>query len=603
MTAPRSRPRLGAHVEEAGTRFAAFTEASACAVQVLGPAGAEPTSHAMRAVGGGYFELLLPSVGGGALYYFVIDGRSLPDPYARFLPHGVHGPALVVTSEYRWQNAPVERRLSEQVIYELHIGTFTEAGTYAAASQRLPALAELGVTTIELMPVAAFAGSRGWGYDGVALYAPHAAYGTPDELRALVDAAHSLGLGVLLDVVYNHFGPAGNYLSAYAKSYFSSGIHNAWGNVPNFSDPALRELVLHNARYWFDEFRFDGLRLDAVHAIVDVSPLHVLRELAELAQSSTPARLLIAEDDRNQAALVTDLELSALWADDFHHQLRVTLTGERDGYYTAYEPGTSGIATAINEGWLFSGRQHPTTGKPRGTPAHALAAESLVYCIQNHDQIGNRAFGDRLTASIGLEAYRAISMLLLFLPMTPLLFMGQEWAASTPFLYFTDHDAELGELVRAGRRREFAAFSQFADEGARSTIPDPQAESTLLASRLDWSESEAGVHAETRALYKNALALRQLDPVLRASGRRELSAQALGDVLCVRRWFQSQSRLLLVNLGRTGVALDTLMPAAEDQHPRILLRSSPGPSDSLPGATALLLATPLNPNSLQGHPP
>jgi maltooligosyltrehalose trehalohydrolase len=269
----------------------------------------------------------------------------------------------------------------------------------------------------------------------------------------LLDAAHALGLGMLLDVVYNHFGPSGNYLAAYAPSYFSETVENAWGKAPNFADPALRRLVLENARYWLEEVGFDGLRIDASHAIVDPSPKHILTELAELAHGLKPRRLVIAEDERNSSALVADSGLDALWADDFHHQVRVTLGGERTGYYAAFERSARGVADVINRGWLYTGQVSPVTGEPRGSSAERLPAEALVYCIQNHDQIGNRAFGDRLDDVTGQEAFRAASLLLLFLPMTPLLFMGQEWAASTPFLYFTDHDAELGALIREGWRR------------------------------------------------------------------------------------------------------------------------------------------------------
>jgi maltooligosyltrehalose trehalohydrolase len=425
--------------------------------------------------------------GHGTLYKFVVDGRELPDPYARSLPHGVHGPAMVIAPGPA--SLPrASRPLHEQVIYELHVGTFSVEGTYAAAAERLRELADLGVTTIELMPVSSFAGRWGWGYDGVAHFAPFAPYGAPDDLRAFVARAHDLGLAVILDVVYNHFGPAGNYLAEFSPAYFSTERTTPWGRALDFTQPAMRGYVLDNARYWFEEFGFDGLRLDAVHAIEDPSEKSILKELVELARSFDPPRLLIAEDDRNDPSAVLELGLDALWADDFHHQVRVTLTGERDGYYAGYQPGVADLARAIARGWLYEGQCPPGKSEGRGKPATLLPAQAFVYCIQNHDQVGNRALGDRITEQISLADYAMISTLLLFLPMTPLLFMGQEWAASTPFAFFSDHDAELGRLVSRGRREEFKAFRAFADATARARIPDPQAPETFEHSRLRWEE-------------------------------------------------------------------------------------------------------------------
>jgi maltooligosyltrehalose trehalohydrolase len=587
---PPGRPVLGAHVEGGLVRFATFAQAASCAVRLVDENEVELAQVEMEALGDGYFQVSIPGLQPGALYWFVVDGRPLPDPHARCLPRGVHGPAAVVVPGYAFQHLPPVRSASEQVIYELHIGTFSEAGTFAGAQRLLPALVELGVTTIELMPVAAFAGERGWGYDGVALYAPHAAYGTADELRELVDQAHGLGLCVLLDVVYNHFGPSGNYLASYAPSYFSAELNNAWGAAPNFAEPALRGLVLDNARYWLREFGFDGLRLDATHAILDTSPKHILSELSELAHELLPRQILIAEDERNRAELVTLFGLDALWADDFHHQLRVTLTGERTGYYADYEPSVQGVADVINRGWLFTGQRSAVSGLARGTNADALPAAAFVYCIQNHDQIGNRARGERLSTLLSAEAFRAASMLLLFLPMTPLLFMGQEWAATTPFLYFTDHDPELGAQVREGRRREFAAFPEFADEAARERIPDPQAEATFRASKLRWAERELPEHQATLELYRAALALRRDDPVLASAGRDELLAQASGDVLMVHRWRGNERRVLVVNLGREPLGLESVAPRIRLRQGRALLRSSQGLDSVLPPHSAVLLA-------------
>jgi maltooligosyltrehalose trehalohydrolase len=473
------------------------------------------------------------------------------------------------------------------VIYELHVGTFTQSGTFAGVIERLPDLVALGVTAIELMPVAAFAGERGWGYDGVALYAPHAAYGTPDELRQLVDEAHGLGLSVLLDVVYNHFGPAGNYLTAYSPVYFSEEVHNAWGQAPNYAHPVMRKLVLENARYWLEEFGFDGLRLDATHAILDPSPLHVLDELVEQVRSIEPPRWLIAEDERNFAALVTQVGVSAVWADDFHHQVRVTLTGERGGYYAAFQPSVHGLAEVINRGWLYSGQVNPVTGERRGTSADDLPAQALVYCIQNHDQVGNRAMGDRFPPG---ESYRAASLLLLFLPMTPVLFMGQEWSATTPFLYFTDHEPELGHLVSEGRRREFAGFSEFSDPDAQERIPDPQARETFMASKLRWSERELPEQARTLELFRSALALRRTDPVWVAGTRKELRAEAVAGALVVKRSRGEARRILIMNLGVSGVSLAQLAEHLQLPVYDVQLRSSLDRGDVVPPGTAVVLA-------------
>jgi maltooligosyltrehalose trehalohydrolase len=565
-------------------RFCAFTSAPSCCVQLVDREQRELSRHELTPLGGGYFELLVRGARAGALYFFVVAGRSLPDPYARSLPLGVHGPAEVVEPSYAFRHLPPARPLAQQVIYELHVGTFTEQGTFAAARERLPQLVELGVTTLELMPVAAFAGERGWGYDGVALYAPHRAYGTLDELRELIDAAHGLGLSVLLDVVYNHFGPSGNYLAAYAPSYFSRGSESAWGRSPDFTDPALRQLVLDNARFWLRDMGFDGLRLDATHAIFDPSARHVLAELADIAHELAPPQLVIAEDERNRADLVSSLGLDALWADDFHHQLRVCLTGESQGYYADFRRSVPDLAELLQRGWLYTGQQSRVQGRPRGAPADTLAAEAFVYCIQNHDQVGNRALGDRLSQNVAPNAYRAASLLLLFLPMTPLLFMGQEWGARTPFLYFTDHEADLGEAVKNGRRRE---FPEFADPNG---IPDPQAVETFRASKLRWQELDEPEARRTLDLYRSALSLRKTDEVLARGGRSQLSATARGNVLVVQRHFGASRRTLLMSFGNAPVDVQGLALELGLHRARPLLSSSTS-HDSLGRHDAIILAS------------
>jgi maltooligosyltrehalose trehalohydrolase len=579
------RPLLGALADEGGVSFGAYvTPSRACAVRIRDADGAARGLYPMRAIGGGYFETRVEGAGPGTLYELVIDGRKLPDPHARFLPMGVHGPARVEAARYVPKNRPVATRLAEQIIYEIHVGTFTPEGTYDAARRRLGYLASLGVRTIELMPLAAFAGARGWGYDGVAHYAPFAPYGEPDDLRRFVDEAHGYGLSVVLDVVYNHFGPSGNYLSAFSDEYFVQ-AETTWGQAPDFARAPMRRYVIDNATYWVREFGFDGLRLDAIHAIDDRSEVHVLREVTA-AVHQLGKRVLFAEDERNDPDVVTSLGFDALWADDFHHQLRVTLTGENEGYYGAYAPGARGVADAINRGWIYEGQIFPATGNPRGKPARELLAESLVYCIQNHDQIGNRPFGDRLSASVSTDAYCAASMLLLFLPMTPLLFMGQEWAASTPFLYFTDHEPELGDAIAEGRRRELRSFSAFADPA--SALPDPQAAQTFESSKLRWDERSEEAHRAVLELYRELLYLRRTDPVLQDPARERLQAEARGDVLVVRRALGADVRVLCVNFGATSVPLRRL-----EIGPRLLpVLTSCGEleGDVLPAKSAVLLA-------------
>lgn len=591
-------PILGAQLRGDGTCFGAYcTTARDCAVRLYHRDGQPVATYGLTARGDGYFATAVAGVGAGALYKFVLDERELPDPYARFLPQGVHGPAQVMDAAYQLQHAGVSRPLAEHVIYELHVGAFTTAGTYAGAEQRLPALVALGVTAIELLPLSAFPGQRGWGYDGVAHFAPFAPYGTPDELRHFIDTAHGLGLAVFLDVVYNHFGPSGNYLASYSPTYFAPDLRNAWGAAPDFRQPVMRRYVLDNAQYWLGEFGFDGLRLDATHAMIDLSPRHILRELAEVVARRFPAprKLLFAEDDRNEPALVGELGLDAQWADDFHHAVRVTLTGEQDGYYAAYAPGAAGIAETIRGGWFYRGQPFPThlDKQPRGKPAEALPAAAFVYCIQNHDQIGNRALGDRLCASVPLAAYQLASTLLLFLPMTPLLFMGQEWAASSPFQFFTDHDAELGPLISKGRREEFKGFAAFADPRLLAQIPDPQAAETFIRSRLRWEERETEPHRSTLALYTALLQLRRTDPVLRAAPRVNLTVETHDAVLVVRRWLGTEERLLLANFAPAPVPLARLAGLVGARlhplHPLLRTGEPTGAPEILAGYEALLL--------------
>lgn len=567
---------------------------------MLDPESPTPRRHRLTAGADGSWSDTLEGATAGTRYAYRLDGDGpYPDPASRFQPEGVHGPSMVVDpgafawSDAGWRGVPLDRA----VLYELHVGTFTPEGTFAAAAARLPYLADLGVTVVELMPVADFAGSRNWGYDGVSLFAPSHHYGTPDDLRRFVEAAHRLGLAVMLDVVDNHFGPDGAYQALFSPFYLSTRHRSPWGSAVNLdgdeSGP-VRAFFIENALHWLHEYRIDGLRLDATHALVDDSPRHFLAELAGRVRASVTDRevLLIAEDERNLATIVRPAAdggwgLDAVWADDFHHQVRVLTAGDRDGYYQDYSGSIADLAVTLRRGWFYCGQHSSYAGHPRGTDPAEVPLERRVICIQNHDQIGNRPFGRRLHHQIDSASYRAVTALLLFAPATPLLFMGQEWAASTRFCFFTDHHPELGRLVTEGRRAEFARFEAFADEAQRARIPDPQAWSTFEMSRLTWEEQAQPGHAEVLELYRGLLRLRRTEPALRPGGRVEvIELDEFG--LAVARTPPAGDPLLLVacltgsgtsELARSGPAMPgsgwELVLATDDPAPDIDLRDAP----------------------------
>ncbi len=549
--------RLGAWPEGDGVAFRVWAPASErVEVVVYGP-DAERVEP-LRPESGGYFSGHLPGLGAGARYRYRLDGGdAFPDPASRFQPDGVHGPSEVVDpAAHRWRDEgwgglPLEA----MVIYELHVGTFSPAGTFDGAAERLDELAELGVTAIEVMPIANFPGSRNWGYDGVNLYAPATAYGGPDGFKRLVDAAHERGIAVILDVVYNHLGPEGNYLPAVTGgAYFTDRHHTPWGDAVDYANPGVRDFVLRNVIHWVEEYHVDGLRLDATHAILDDSPVHILRDIADAVHSAaTRPTLVIAEDERNERRLVLPAEeggygLDAVWADDLHHELRRLAAGDSEGYYASYAGTVDELETTLRRGWLFEGQHCPHAGAPRGASAEGIPPQRFVHCVQNHDQVGNRAFGERLTEQVAPAVYRALSALLLLSPYTPLLWMGQEWAASTPFLYFTDLPEELGRKVTAGRREEFGHFAAFRDPQVRERIPDPQARATFERSRLRWEERDSPGHAGVLALYRALLRLRRDEPALREPRRATFAVAALGrDALLIRRDHPVASVLLVVN--------------------------------------------------------
>lgn len=494
----------------------------------------------------GWWALDAPELATGTEYAFSLDGGPpRPDPRSRWQPHGVHGPSRVVDrgASVRTDGGWRGFNLPSAVLYELHVGTFTPGGTLGSAIDRLDHLVELGVAAVSLMPVHAFSGRHGWGYDGVALYAVHDAYGGPAELERFVDACHGRGLGVILDVVYNHLGPSGNYLAEFGP-YFTDRYGTPWGAAINFDGPGsdeVRRFVIDNALMWLRDYHIDGLRLDAVHAILDTSAVHVLEELAVevealSAQVGRPL-WLIPESDLNDPRLLWSRErggfgLHAQWSDDFHHALHAALTGESSGYYADFGE-LEDIATALRRAYVYGGRRSPYRDRRHGRPADGLTGHRFLSYIQNHDQVGNRAQGERIGQLVGPELQKVAAALVLTAPFIPMVFQGEEWAASTPFQYFTDHeDASLGAAVREGRRGEFASFGWEPE-----SIPDPQDPDTFRRSTLRWEEREQQPHADVEAWYRGLIAVRRSMPDLldgRMAGVDVVADDGAGTVM-VRR--------------------------------------------------------------------
>ncbi|MFN2571672.1 MAG: malto-oligosyltrehalose trehalohydrolase, partial [Gemmatimonadales bacterium] len=507
----------------------------------------------------GYFSGLVPGLKTGSTYRFRLDGdRSFPDPASRFQPEGPDGPSQVVDpSAFRWtDDAWRGIEPARQIVYELHIGTFTPQGTYAAAAEHIGALVDLGVTILEVMPLAEFSGAFGWGYDGVDWFAPYHGYGSCDDFRAFVNVAHAAGLGVILDVVYNHFGPAGNHLREFADTYFSTRHVTEWGEVINYDGEeceSVREFVLSNVRHWIEEYHLDGLRLDATQAINDDSPRHILQDIGAAAHGAARTRPvhLFAENEPQDATLVRRYGLDYIWCDDFHHLALVAATGRREAYYTDYGATPQEFVTAIKRGPLYQGQFYSWQKQRRGAPAWDLPSWRMVFCLENHDQTANSRDGRRLHQITSPGRYRALTALLLLAPQTPLLFQGEDFGSSAPFLYFADHEPELGRLVREGRATFLSQFSSIAGEDA-ANLPDPGDRATFERSRLDWSERERnGAHV---SLHRDLIALRRNDPVLSAHTREidgaVLGPNAPGGAFVIRFFAEhGDDRLLVVNLG------------------------------------------------------
>lgn len=531
----------------------------------------------MHATGNGWYEWVSTLAHAGSRYRYQIDnGLSVPDPASRYNPDDVHGASQVIDpAAFDWQDdAWYGRPWEEAVIYEIHVGTFTSEGTFAALEQKLDYLAWLGVTAIELMPIADFPGQRNWGYDGTLLFAPDSVYGTPEDLKHLVQSAHQRGLMVLLDVVYNHFGPEGNYLHCYAPQFFTEQHHTPWGAAINFDSEdsrTVRDFYLHNAHYWLEEYHFDGLRLDAVHAILDDSQPDILEELAQTVRQTLGAQRhihLVLENDHNASRYLAREQTrqitcyDAQWNDDAHHAYHVLLTGENDGYYADYaDQPIRHLGRCLTEGFAYQGEISVyRNGEPRGEPSAHLPPSAFVSFLQNHDQIGNRALGERLPALTTPAALRTAVILFLLSPAVPLLFMGEEWGTHEPFPFFCGFSGDLAEAVTAGRRKEFAHFKRFRNPAARDAIPDPCANHTFEQAKLDWQTQKHPSHREWLKLYHELLALRQRMIVPRlcdtCSGRFEiLSSHALH-----ADWSLGGAAQLsvCVNLGETPVNLISL---------------------------------------------
>jgi maltooligosyltrehalose trehalohydrolase len=537
---------------------------------------------AMRSDAQGYWrtEAEASSVRDG--YQYAVDGGNpLPDPRSRWQPDGVHGASQLIDADALRQ---VQRPgfhaapLRDAVIYELHVGTFTPAGTYAAAQAKLPHLVKLGITHVELMPLATFPGRHGWGYDGVDLYAPLPAYGSPQDLARFVAACHDMGLGVVLDVVYNHLGPDGNYLGCYGP-YFTDRVRTAWGEAVNYDgaySDEVRRFVIDNALMWLRDYGFDGLRLDAVHAIFSFEATHILEELAsavrQLGGELDRSFVLIAESDLNDPRLVHSearggYSLEAHWEDDFHHALHRFFTGETAGYYADFH-GLEDIAAALREGYVYQGQYSEFRRRRHGRSPRGVAPEQLVVCAQNHDQIGNRAQGERLSMLIGVPQLKAVAALTLLSPFVPLLFQGEEWGATTPFLYFTDHqDPTLGRLVAEGRAKEFSSFRWVGE------VPNPQEPRTFERSKLDWSELAKPSHAQLFDWHRRLIELRS------HKSHRDRSRKARVKFDADARWLQFQHAGVLALFNFAGEARRVPLPAGAWE---LALSSEPGDDGEIP---------------------
>ena len=630
MTASSWQLETGAHVIDGGrVRFRVWAPAARKVEVEVYPWPHGIVRHDMARDGDGVWSAVIEA-SAGTLYRYRLDEHwAYADPCSRSQPEGVHGPSQVIDpASFRWTDGGWHGLDTQTlVLYELHVGTYTPEGTFDALVGQLDELKSLGVTALELMPIAEFPGQRNWGYDGVDLFAPESTYGGPAGLQRLVNEAHARGIGIILDVVYNHLGPDGNYLRSFSPDYFTDRHQTPWGDAINFdgdNSRPVRRFFVWNALYWLHEYHIDGLRLDASHQMHDDGSKHILQELAEAVHKLGPAgrsSLIMAEDERNNPRLVLPPDgggygLDATWVDDFHHTVHVLLTGEYEGYLGSYEGTAVEIARLLRVGFLYHTPPKDPGEEPAGV-APMIPAHQLIYCLQNHDQVGNRPFGKRLCNLVDVERYKAACALLLLVPCTPLVFMGDEFAASTPFLYFTDHHQELAEQVAAGRIEEFRSFWA-SREREWQRIPDPQSEETFERSRLDLRDRERSPNSGVYSLWKELLRLRHRDTVFMKQDRWRMLAEAAAPALvAVERWDEDENRrLLLVNLGETdanfdlaeqpwlgdaaGVAWEPLLCSAEQRFagPGVDLQALellPGAPVTVPRGSAIVWAADLTP--------
>jgi maltooligosyltrehalose trehalohydrolase len=529
----------------------------------------------------GYFSGLVKDAGPGTLYRFRLDAdRTLyPDPASRFQPDGPHGPSEVIDPKtFVWSDGGWKGvTLKGQVIQEVHVGTFTPEGTWAAAAEKLPIIAETGITLVEVMPVNDFPGRFGWGYDGVNQFAPTRLYGRPDDFRRFVDAAHRAGIGVILDVVYNHFGADGNYLACFSKDYFTDRYENEWGDSVNFDGEnagPVREFFLTNARHWIEEYHLDGLRLDATQALFDASDKHIMTDIVEASCKAASERgiVIIGESEPQRANLLRPADaagcgIHAVWNDDFHHSAMVAMTGRNEAYYSDHNGSPQELVSAAKYGYLFQGQFYVWQQKGRGTPALDIPIHRFVNYLQNHDQIANSGRGLRFQDLTSPGRARAMTALLLLLPTTPVLFQGQDFWASSPFYYFADHQGELAELVRKGRAESVSQFPSLDSEAMQARLPDPNALDTFEACKLDWAERER--NGDAVRLHRDLLKLRRKDPVFAAQRSGSLDGAVIGPEAFLLRFFgeAGDDRLLVVNLGHdlrlASMAEPLLAPPAD----------------------------------------
>ncbi len=559
------QPSLGAIPDDRGGTYFRVWAPKPKSIELILQDGEGERAFELKRAKNGYREAYRPEVGPGTRYGYRIDGEGpFPDPCSRSQPDGVHGLSEVVDPKaFVWSDdAWVAPDFEDLVLYECHIGTLTAGGTFESAAGVLAELRAIGITAVELMPVATFPGKWNWGYDGTKLFAPAAVYGGPEGLRKFVNAAHEANMAVVLDVVYNHFGPEGNYTGLFSNEYLSRAHVTPWGPAMNFDGPGaegVRTFLVENLLHWAHEYHIDGFRLDATHTLIDSSPQHILPEIASTLRTKSrtvQSPYLMAETPENDVRYATPLDaggfgFDAVWADDFHHSMHTALFDDRAGYFMGYDGSMLKLADTVRRGFLYEGEFDPGEGAKRGTPARCWPWGAFLYCLQNHDQVGNRPFGDRMNNASSRSDMLAATMLLLLLPQTPLLFQGQEFLASTPFLYFTNHPPKLGRQVTEGRRRDFAQFKAFEDEGLRESIPDPQDPLTFERSKLRRDEAKFGLGMLAVDYHRQLLDIRATDPVLRAYRQQRLpiEAKTTGRATLFRFSAGDCDRWLAVNFG------------------------------------------------------